>query len=84
MSGAGPRAWFGWPEIPQLEKLITDWVRTTDQTKRKQLADEIQRVALSEVPYGTVGRMGPADGLPKERPGRPQIRSADFLACPHD
>ena len=26
-----------------------------------------------------VGRMGPADGLPKERPGRPQVRSADFL-----
>jgi peptide/nickel transport system substrate-binding protein len=26
-------------------------VRATDQTKRKQLADEVQRVALSEVPY---------------------------------
>ena len=26
-----------------------------------------------------VGRMGSADGLPKERPGRPQVRSADFL-----
>jgi len=51
VSGAGPRAWFGWPEIPQLEKLITDWVRTTDQAKRKQLADEIQKVALSEVAY---------------------------------
>ena len=26
LSGAGPRAWFGWPDIPQLEKLTTDWV----------------------------------------------------------
>jgi peptide/nickel transport system substrate-binding protein len=51
VSGAGPRAWFGWPDIPQLEKLVTDWVRTTDQAKRKQLADEIQKVALSEVAY---------------------------------
>jgi peptide/nickel transport system substrate-binding protein len=51
LSGAGPRAWFGWPDIPQLEKLVTDWVRATDQPKRKQLADEIQKVALSEVPY---------------------------------
>jgi hypothetical protein len=23
VSGAGPRAWFGWPDIPQLEKLVT-------------------------------------------------------------
>jgi peptide/nickel transport system substrate-binding protein len=51
VSGAGPRAWFGWPEVPQLEKLVTDWVRTTDETKRKQLAGEIQKVALSEVTY---------------------------------
>src|SRR3989449_3274455 len=51
VSGAGPRAWFGWPDVPQLEKLITDWVRATDQTKRKQLADEVQKIALSEVAY---------------------------------
>jgi peptide/nickel transport system substrate-binding protein len=51
VSGAGPRAWFGWPDIPQLEKLVTDWVRATDQTKRKQLADEVQKVAFNEVPY---------------------------------
>jgi ABC-type dipeptide transport system, periplasmic component len=51
VSGAGPNAWFGWPDIPQLEKLITDWVRATDQAKRKQIADEVQKVALSEVAY---------------------------------
>jgi peptide/nickel transport system substrate-binding protein len=51
VSGAGPRAWFGWPDVPQLEKLVTDWVRTTDEPKRKWLADEVQRVALSEVTY---------------------------------
>ena len=55
LSGAGARAWFGWPDIPQLEKLVTEWVRATDQTKREQLADEVQKVALSEgtyVPWG--------------------------------
>ncbi len=51
LSGAGPSAWFGWPSVPQLEKLATDWVQTRDLAKRKQLADEIQRVALSEVTY---------------------------------
>jgi peptide/nickel transport system substrate-binding protein len=51
VSGAGAGSWFGWPEVPQLEKLTTDWVRATDQTKRKQLAEEIQRLALDEVTY---------------------------------
>jgi peptide/nickel transport system substrate-binding protein len=51
VSGAGPRAWFGWPDVPQLEQLVTDWVRATDQTRRKQLADEVEKVALSEVTY---------------------------------
>jgi peptide/nickel transport system substrate-binding protein len=51
VSGAGPGAWFGWPEIPQLEKLITDWVRATDQGRRKALAEEVQKVALEEVAY---------------------------------
>ena len=51
VSGAGPRAWFGWPDIPQLEKLVADWVRATNEPKRAQLADEIQRIALDEVTY---------------------------------
>jgi len=51
VSGAGIDAWFGWPDIPQLGELTTQWVRATDQTKRKQLADEIQKTALREVAY---------------------------------
>ena len=51
LSGAGAGAWFGWPDIPQLEKLISNWVRETDQTKRKQLAGDVQKVALSEATY---------------------------------
>jgi peptide/nickel transport system substrate-binding protein len=51
LSGAGSRAWFGWPDVPQMERLITDWVRATDDTKRKQIANEAQRVALDEVTY---------------------------------
>jgi peptide/nickel transport system substrate-binding protein len=51
VSGAGPGAWFGWPDIPQLEKLITAFVRATDPGQRKQLAEEVQKVALDEVAY---------------------------------
>jgi peptide/nickel transport system substrate-binding protein len=51
ISDAGPRAWIGWPDIPEIEKLVTDWVRTSNEAKRLQLADEIQRIAFSEVAY---------------------------------
>jgi peptide/nickel transport system substrate-binding protein len=51
VSGAGAGAWFGWPDVPSLEKLTTDWVRASDQAKRKQIADEIQKAALGEVTY---------------------------------
>jgi peptide/nickel transport system substrate-binding protein len=51
VSGAGLAAWYGWPDVPQLEKLTTSWVRASDETKRKQLAEEIQKVALDEVTY---------------------------------
>jgi len=51
LSGAGPRAWFGWPDVPELETLVTDWARATDKPKQKHLADEVQRVALGEVTY---------------------------------
>ena len=51
LSGAGTAAWFGWPDVPQLEKLISNWVRESDQTKRKQLTEEVQKVALSEATY---------------------------------
>jgi peptide/nickel transport system substrate-binding protein len=51
ISGAGPTAWYGWPDVPQLEKLTTSWVRATDETQRKQVAEEIQKVALGEVTY---------------------------------
>jgi peptide/nickel transport system substrate-binding protein len=49
--GAGPAAWFGWPDVPQLDKLTTDWVRATEPAKRKQIAEEVQKVALREVTY---------------------------------
>ncbi len=45
------KAWFGWPCSEQMEKLRTEWVRTIDPVKRKQLAEEIQKLAFDEVPY---------------------------------
>jgi peptide/nickel transport system substrate-binding protein len=49
--GAGPGVYYGWPDVPQLEKLTTDWVRAPDQARRKQIGDEVQKLALAEVTY---------------------------------
>jgi peptide/nickel transport system substrate-binding protein len=59
ISGAGDRAWFGWPDLPKLEKLVTDWVRAPDESSRHRVAEEVQRVALDEVPYVPWGEWAP-------------------------
>jgi peptide/nickel transport system substrate-binding protein len=69
LSGAGENAWFGWPNIPQLEALTIDWVRATDQTRRRQLADEIQKVAFDEVAYVPWGEWSLPTAFRKEVQG---------------
>jgi peptide/nickel transport system substrate-binding protein len=51
LSGAGEKAWFGWPNVPELDKLRAEWVRATEPAKKKQIADQIQQIAYDEVPY---------------------------------
>lgn len=51
LSASGPHAWFGWPEVPELETLASKWVGEAEEPKRLRIADEIQRVALDEVTY---------------------------------
>ena len=51
VAGGGDKGWFGWSSSPELEKLRMEWIRATDQAKRKQLADQIQTVAFDEVPF---------------------------------
>jgi peptide/nickel transport system substrate-binding protein len=45
------KAWFGWPCSEGIETLKAEWARTLDPAKKKQLVDEIQRLAYEEVPY---------------------------------
>jgi peptide/nickel transport system substrate-binding protein len=55
LSGAGAGAWFGWPDVPQLETVVRDWVRESDQARRKALATDVQKLALSEATYVPFG-----------------------------
>jgi peptide/nickel transport system substrate-binding protein len=51
LSPTGPAAWYGWHDSPQLEKLIIAWLRAPDQPKRKQIANDIQKLVFDEVLY---------------------------------
>ena len=44
----GKQAWFGWPEVAQVEELRQTFARTSDPAKLKSLAEEVQRVAHDE------------------------------------
>jgi peptide/nickel transport system substrate-binding protein len=51
IAGTCERAWFGWYCSEAMERLRGEFARTTDPARRKQLAEEIQRLAFDEVPY---------------------------------
>lgn len=54
-SANGKQAWFGWPDVPEIEKLRNKAARTSDPDELKKLADEVQRLVIEEgvtVPLG--------------------------------
>jgi len=56
IDGGCGKAWFGWYCSEKMEKLRAEWARTQDEGKRKQLVEEIQKLAFEEVPYVPVGQ----------------------------
>ena len=55
-SGGGKdKAWYGWPDYPELEKKRKAFARETDANEQKALADQIQAQAIDTVTHGNVG-----------------------------
>lgn len=48
VAAAGTKSWFGWPDVPAMEKLRADFAVAKDEGQRKQLAADIQKVAIDE------------------------------------
>lgn len=44
----GKQAWFGWPDVPEIEKLRVEFAKAADDAKRKELADRIQTLVVEE------------------------------------
>ncbi len=52
----GDKAWFGWPNDPEMETLRVSFSKETDPAKSKALAFAIQNRALETAQYGWIGQ----------------------------
>ena len=52
----GADAWFGWPDVPELEALRQPWFDAPDLEAQKRIAAEIQREVLERAPYLPTGQ----------------------------
>jgi hypothetical protein len=68
ITAGGQHAWYGWPDVPQLDNLVTDWVRAIDQTGRKRLARRNPKGGSRRSDARAMGEWFSADRVPKERP----------------
>ncbi|ARP93649.1 ABC transporter substrate-binding protein [Bordetella genomosp. 13] len=53
----GDNAWFGWPDLPQVEELRTRFALSADPAEQKRIADELQRIGIDEGLYVPLGQM---------------------------
>jgi peptide/nickel transport system substrate-binding protein len=52
----GPKAWFGWPDIPDLERLREAWFRAPTLAEQQAICREMQTAAFEGVPYIPLGQ----------------------------
>ena len=52
----GDKAWFGWPNDPEMEKLRDAYAKETDPAKSKALAAAVQARAVETAQFGWLGQ----------------------------
>lgn len=52
----GLKAWFGWPDIPEIERLREAWFKAPTLAEQQAICRDIQKVAFEEVPYIPLGQ----------------------------
>jgi peptide/nickel transport system substrate-binding protein len=55
LRATGARAWFGWPDSPELEGLRRDWMSAPDTAAQQQVARAIQERFWVDLPYMPLG-----------------------------
>jgi peptide/nickel transport system substrate-binding protein len=57
LRGNGAKAWFGWPEDAELERLRTAWFDAPDLPAQKVIAAQVQMRALETLPCIPLGQL---------------------------
>ena len=57
LRGNGAKAWFGWPDDPELERLRTAWFDAPDLPSQKAIAEKVQVRALETLPCIPLGQL---------------------------
>lgn len=52
----GAKAWFGWPDLPELQRLQDAWLDAPDLESQQRIAADIQKEALQQVPFAPTGQ----------------------------
>jgi peptide/nickel transport system substrate-binding protein len=52
----GPNAWFGWPDVPEVERLRAEWVeKGGDPAESRRIAEALNREAMQSMYYVPLG-----------------------------
>ncbi|MBV1798097.1 ABC transporter substrate-binding protein [Siccirubricoccus sp. G192] len=60
LRGNGRRAWFGWPEDPEMEAMRDRWMESTDEAELQRLNRQVQARAFETVPFIPLGQYLPS------------------------
>jgi peptide/nickel transport system substrate-binding protein len=51
----GEKAWFGWPDIPEVETEVANWFEAKNLAEEKVVMDRLNKTALDNVVYAPTG-----------------------------
>ena len=51
----GDKAWFGWPDVPDVEKEVTNWFNAKDLAEEKAVMGRLNKAAVQNVVYAPTG-----------------------------
>lgn len=66
MAANGKDAWFGWPDVPEIEKIRQQIVTTTDRATLDKLKDQLQKISVDEVMTIPLGQFSAITAKRKE------------------
>lgn len=55
LRGNGRDAWFGWPDMPEIEELRQEWLYAGDLEAQQEICRRIQLQAFEDMPYVPLG-----------------------------